>query len=100
MGEPIVLQRYGKALAKRTLANTENLVFAKRGHYGGTWAHRRVGLKCAAWLSKEFEIWIQDIVEEHINENLVHQPSLPRVPGRLYGSLGAPAGTSLDREGF
>ena len=37
---------------------------------GGTWMHRKLALKFAAWLSPEFENWVYDIIDDLMFGNL------------------------------
>ncbi|GGA02438.1 KilA-N domain-containing protein [Okeania sp. KiyG1] len=37
----------------------------------GTWIHRKVALKLAAWLNPDFEVWVFDIIEKLLTQGEV-----------------------------
>ena len=64
-------KRYQKAL-ERFLARTNSpqlkhgVIYRRAGRYGGTWLHRKMFLNFARWLSPEFEIACDQIIEQVI----------------------------------
>jgi hypothetical protein len=54
--------------------NTGNPVFkSKPGRYGGTWMHKLLAYKFAAWLNPEFEIFVYSVFDKFIKERLESQ---------------------------
>ena len=47
-----------------SLKTGNTVIKSEVGRYGGTWMHRKLALKFAAWLSAEFEMWVYDRIEE------------------------------------
>jgi len=37
----------------------------------GTWVHRRIALKMAAWLNPRFEVWVYNVIERLLTEGRV-----------------------------
>ena len=66
-------KRYQKALEQfLTRADSpplkHGLIYKKAGRYGGTWLHRKLFLNFARWLSPEFEIICDQILEQVITQ--------------------------------
>lgn len=62
-------QRYMDALEKflikgNSLNKDKGLYYKKAGRYGGTWIHRKLFLNFARWISPEFEIICDHILEQ------------------------------------
>lgn len=53
-------------LESKTVLAKHDLVYKKTGRYGGTWLHRKLFLNFARWLSPEFEIICDQILEQVI----------------------------------
>jgi hypothetical protein len=54
---------------------TGNLIKIIKGHatINGTWMHRVVALKFAAWLDPMFEVWVFKTIDKLINQNFKEQ---------------------------
>jgi len=61
-------QNFLYALAKDDKCQVSDLIKAKRGRYGGTWAHPLVFVKLCCWLSPEFEVAALKIVYDNLLE--------------------------------
>lgn len=48
------------------IENVEDLYYSKQKT--GTWMHRVLGLKFAAWLNSDFELWVYYTIDQIINE--------------------------------
>lgn len=64
-------KRYQEALEKFLIrANSpplkHGLIYRRKGRYGGTWLHKKMFLNFARWLSPEFEIICDQILEQVI----------------------------------
>lgn len=46
------------------------LIIAKKGRYGGTWGHPKVAVKFARWLSVEFEVWCDLMIDNILQGNI------------------------------
>lgn len=53
-------QEYMEALAEILNVPKEALLKSKRGRYGGTWMHPRLGVPFARWLDVSFGVWCDD----------------------------------------
>jgi len=54
-----------KALQNRYANSHHDILTTKQGGKNqGTWMHRKLALKFAAWLSPEFELWVYDKIDE------------------------------------
>ncbi len=47
-----------------------SVIEKKAGRYGGTYMHRLLALKFAAWLSPEFELWIFEVFDNYLKEQI------------------------------
>lgn len=50
----------------KTILKKHGFVFRRKGRYGGTWLHRKMFLNFARWLSPEFEVLCDQIIEQVI----------------------------------
>jgi hypothetical protein len=58
------------ALESNTL---KSVILAKQGNTGGTWMHKLLAYKFAAWLSPEFELFVYQTFDNAIQERLKQQ---------------------------
>ncbi|MDJ0554336.1 MAG: KilA-N domain-containing protein [Microcoleaceae cyanobacterium MO_207.B10] len=67
--------RYLKSLKKIHEFSDDDLVKTVKGgnnqNEQGTWVHRKVALKLAAWLNTDFEAWVYDVIEKLLVEGEV-----------------------------
>lgn len=59
-----------KVLESNTL---NSVILAKAGNAGGTWMHKLLAYKFAAWLSPEFELFVYKTFDMAIKERLKQQ---------------------------
>jgi hypothetical protein len=80
------------------LRSDDVVVTVNGGTERGTWMHRRLALKFAAWLSPEFELWVYDRIEELLlGFSSVEQEVQPLPPGqRSYPSRPLPQPPATD----
>lgn len=57
-------KKYMVALARAIHANERDLIQARRGRQGGTWAHPKLAIRFARWLSEDFEVWCDLQIEQ------------------------------------
>jgi Asp-tRNA(Asn)/Glu-tRNA(Gln) amidotransferase C subunit len=55
-------QKFIQIMSSRYCLNNNDIVRTSTNE--GTWMHRKLALKFAAWLSPEFENWIMDTIED------------------------------------
>ncbi len=72
------------ALAEEFNSLPAALVVKVEGKNGGTWAHRRIAIKCAAWLNSDFEVWMIRMTGNILMGQAVLQRL--RYPARFYPS--------------
>jgi len=53
-----------------------SLAVSRGGNNPGTWAHQKLALKFAAWLSPHFELWVYDKIEELLKTGYTKLESL------------------------
>lgn len=54
------------------------IVTTIEGRQGGTWGHKKLALKFAAWLNPHFELWVFDRVEELLRQGYTKLDSIGR----------------------
>ncbi len=65
---------YLAALSPVTGIPVTGLIIIQRGgtpSEQGTWVHRRVALKLAAWLNPHFEVWVYSVIEKLLTQGKV-----------------------------
>lgn len=62
------IQLYMAALEKTLGLSAEFLKQSQRGRNGGTWAHPKLAVFCAQWLSIEFEVWCNAVIEDMLTK--------------------------------
>jgi len=65
-------QSYIMALAEILIVPKEALLKSKRGRYGGTWMHPRLGVPFARWLDVRFGVWCDDQIYKILSGNHQH----------------------------
>lgn len=55
---------YLKALGDITPADSRELIEARPGRYGGTWAHPKLAVFFARWLDMRFSVWCDAVIED------------------------------------
>ena len=65
-------QNYILALAEILNVPKEALLKTKRGRYGGTWMHPRLGVPFARWLDVRFGVWCDDQIYKILSGNHPH----------------------------
>lgn len=68
----IETQNYISALAEILNVPKEALLKTKRGRYGGTWMHPRMGVPFARWLDVSFGVWCDDQIYKILTGNHPH----------------------------
>ncbi|MCP9764952.1 KilA-N domain-containing protein [Lacihabitans soyangensis] len=57
-------QSFIRALSQKENMPSEKIVkVVNGGKHNGTWMHRKLALKFAAWLNADFELWVFDVIE-------------------------------------
>lgn len=65
-------QNYIAALAEILKVPKEALLKTRRGRYGGTWMHPRLGVPFARWLDVRFGVWCDDQIYQILTCNHPH----------------------------
>ena len=65
-------QNYIAALAEILNVPKEALLKTRRGRYGGTWMHPRLGVSFARWLDVRFGVWCDDQIYQILTCNHPH----------------------------
>lgn len=92
--EPFNWSRFEGARFIEVIAQLHNLseaqvLEAKKGRNGGTWAHWQIGIAYAQYLSPEFHAWCNSVVRERmegrqpVEAAQVAKASAPRISGAL-----------------
>jgi hypothetical protein len=79
LGIPIEVDDQNSAMTENQatdgIALERALIYKSKGgdvEQSGTWVHRRVALKLAAWLNEDFEVWVYEVIEQLLSEGQVH----------------------------
>jgi hypothetical protein len=57
-------QSFIDAISRKENCPTDKIVrVVNGGRNYGTWMHRKLALKFAAWLNADFELWVYDVIE-------------------------------------
>lgn len=60
--------RFLESLKKKHNFSDSDLIRTAQGGNNqseqGTWVHRKIALKLAAWLNTDFEVWVYDVIEK------------------------------------
>jgi len=80
---------YIEALAKTLKAKTgisPELVQAKSGRYGRTFGHPKLAIRLAGWLSADFQVWCNSIIEDILRGNAELTITKPEVSATVQAS--------------
>jgi phage antirepressor YoqD-like protein len=69
-------QRFLQAFFEKN-PESENWTVVNGGSQNGTWASKKIALKFAEWISVDFEIFANQVLDDYFSKPKLNQPTLP-----------------------